>query len=142
MKNLLISLGVVVLAAVAAFGTAFMVNGNRELHRAARDNDAMSWLRTEFQLDAAQFAAIKKLHEDYSVVCADHCVTITKARHSAPPAELARLEQVCVESMVDHFRRVAAVMSPGQGDRYLATVLPRIRGYEHAGAPSLQALRP
>jgi hypothetical protein len=143
MRNLLISLGVVVAVAAAAFGTAYAINGDRALHRAARDNDAMAWLRVEFQLNAAQFAAIKKLHDDYGVVCAEHCTMITKARQrSAPPAELARLEEICVEAMTSHFRRVAAEMSPAQGARYLATVLPRIPGYQHAGAPTVQAHQP
>jgi hypothetical protein len=143
LKNLLISLAVALSACATAFGVFYALNEDAPLHRAARDNDAMAWLRTEFQLDAAQFAAIQKLHDDYGSVCAEHCAIITEARQrSAPAAELARLEQNCVDAMTDHFRRVAAVMSPAQGQRYLATVLPRIAGYPHAGAPDVQGRQP
>jgi hypothetical protein len=40
--------------------------------------------------------------------------------------------------MADHFRAVAALMPPGEGERYLAIVLPRVSGYPHEGAPTLQ----
>lgn len=142
-KNLLISLAVALSACATAFGVFYALNENPALHRAAQDNDAMAWLRAEFKLDDAQFAAIRKLHEDYGIVCAEHCTRITNARErSAPPAELAALEQACVDAMTSHFRRVAAVMAPAEGQRYLATVLPRISGYQHAGAPNMQAQQP
>src|SRR6185369_3266733 len=107
---------------------------------AAREGDAMAWLRTEFHLNDTQFAAIKKLHDDYGSVCAEHCTAIMEARkRSAPPAEIAALEKTCVDAMTTHFRRVAALMPPGEGERYLATVLPRVSGYEHAAPPNLRA---
>jgi hypothetical protein len=37
-----------------------------------------------------------------------------------------------------HFRRVAALMPPVQGERYLALVLPRVDGHPHHGAPNLR----
>jgi hypothetical protein len=141
MRNFFISLGVVLVAAAAAFGASFMLNDNPDLRRAARAGDAMAWLRTEFRLDDAQFAAVRKLHDDYGAVCAEHCLAITNAREgTAAAAELARLEKACVDAMTAHFRRVAAVMAPAQGERYLATVLPRIAAYEHANAPTVQAI--
>jgi hypothetical protein len=140
MKNLLITFSIALAAAAVAFGVFYALSDDEAIHRAAREGDAMAWLRTEFQLDDARFAAIKKLHDEYGVVCAEHCVTITNARQrTAPPAELARLEQACIDAMTGHFRRVAAVMTPAQGERYLATVLPRIPGYQHAGAPNVRA---
>jgi hypothetical protein len=140
MRNFLISLGVVLVAAAAAFGASFVLNDNPDLRRAARDGDAMAWLRTEFRLDDTQFAAIRKLHDDYGAVCAEHCLAITNAREgAAAAAELAQLEKACVDAMTAHFQRVAAVMGPPQGERYLATVLPRIAAYAHANAPTVQA---
>ena len=56
----------------------------------------------------------------------------------APAAEVAALEKVCVDAMTAHFRRVAVLMPPGQGDRYLGFVLPRIAGYSHQGAPNVR----
>ena len=41
--------------------------------------------------------------------------------------------------MTAHFKRVAAEMPVAEGARYLATVLPRVAGYEHTGAPNVRA---
>ena len=139
MKNFLITLALAVAACGAAFGVFYVVNDVPAMHRAARANDAMTWLRTEFHLDDAQYAAIRKLHDDYAVVCGEHCAAIqaAKDRH-APAAEVAALEKRCVDAMTAHFRRVAAAMPKAEGARYLAMVLPRIAGYGHAGAPNLR----
>jgi hypothetical protein len=139
MKNYLITLGLAVVACLATFAAFYGLHDDAAMRQAAREGDPMAWMRAEFQIDDAQFAAIEKLHDEYGMVCVEHCAMITNARQQAAPAgELARLERLCVDAMTGHFRRVAALMSPAEGDRYLATVLPRIAGYEHAGAPSLQ----
>ncbi|HVS51626.1 MAG TPA: hypothetical protein VHD62_04665 [Opitutaceae bacterium] len=143
MKNLLITLGVALAACAAAFGAFYALSDVPAMHRAAQDGDAMMWLRTEFHLDEAQFAAIKKLHEDYAVVCAGHCTEIAQAKkRNAPPAEMAALEKTCVDAMTEHFRRVAQLMPAGEGERYLAMVLPRIAGYAHTGAPNVRLTTP
>ena len=140
MKHFLLTVMAVLGACGVAFGTFYALNDAPELHRAARENDAMAWLRAEFHLNDTQFAAIKKLHDDYGVVCGEHCAAIMDARErKAPAAEVAALEKVCVDAMTAHFRRVAAEMPAGEGERYLATVLPRVSGYAHTGAPNLRA---
>ena len=99
----------------------------------------MTWLRDEFQLTDAQYASIQTLHIDYHEQCMQHCAAILEAREKHEPAPvLTRLEAECEQSMARHFKQVAALMSPEQGTRYLATVLPRIKGYSHAQAPSLK----
>lgn len=139
MKNFWITLVVLVAAAGVSFGAFYVMNDDPAVRRAAREHDAMAWLRAEFQLDDGQFAAIKELHDNYGYECARHCSAIMDARErQAPAEEVARLERVCVDSMTVHFRRVAALMTPGQGERYLAIVLPRVSGYSHEGAPTLQ----
>jgi hypothetical protein len=139
MKNFWITLGLALAACAAAFGAFYAISDEPAMHQAARDGDAMTWLRTEFHLDDAQFAAIKKLHEDYAAVCTEHCAAIAQAKkRNAPPAERAALEKTCVDAMTAHFRRVATLMPAGEGDRYLAMVLPRIAGYEHTGAPNVR----
>jgi hypothetical protein len=140
MKNFWFTVLLVVAAGTTAFGTFFIMNDAPEIRRAAREGDAMAWLRTEFKLDDAQFAAIKALHADYGLVCARHCRMIIAARdRGAPPAEISALEKTCVDSMTDHFQRVAALMSPAEGKRYLAMVMPRVAEYDHArGAPNVQ----
>lgn len=139
MKNLLITLALALAACGGAFGLAYFTSDAPALSAAAREGDAMTWLRVEFRLNESQFAAIKSLHEDYSVVCGQHCAEIMEARErKAPAAEVAALEKVCVDAMTAHFRRVAALMPAGQGDRYLAMVLPRVAGYSHQGAPNVR----
>jgi len=139
-KNLLLTLGIVAAACALSFGVFFAVNREpAEVRRAERDGDALTWLRAEFQLNDAQFAAIKKLHEDYRGVCAEHCAAIMAAeKRAAPSAEVAALEKTCVDAMTEHFKRVATLMPVGQGERYLAIVLPRIADYDHRGAPNVQ----
>ena len=139
MKNFLITLAMALLACGAAFGVFYAMNDDPAMHRAARENDAMAWLRAEFHLNEAQFAAVKKLHDEYARVCGGHCAAIMAAKkRSAPAAEIAALEKTCVDAMTVHFRRVAALMPAGEGERYLATVLPRVDGYPHTGAPNVQ----
>ncbi len=139
MRNWWLSLLVVLAAGAASFGVFYALNDDAELRRAARDGDAMAWLRAEFHLSDEQFAAIRQLHDDYALVCTRHCRAIINARQrQAPAGEIATLEQICVDAMTEHFRRVAALMPTGEGERYLAIVLPRIANYEHVGAPSVQ----
>ncbi|ACB74841.1 hypothetical protein [Opitutus terrae] len=139
MKNFWLSVLMVVAVGAVSFAAFYALNDAPEIRRAAREHDAMAWLRVEFKLDETQFAAIKRLHDDYGKVCEQHCNAILRARRQkAPPAEIAALEQVCVGSMTEHFRQVAALMPAGQGERYLAIVLPRVSDYSHQGAPNLQ----
>lgn len=140
MKNFLLTVVAALVVGAVTFGAFYALNDAPELRRAARENDAMAWLQAEFHLNDAQFAAIKKLHDDYGVVCGEHCAAIMDARaRKAPPAEIAALEKTCVDAMTGHFRRVAAAMPAGEGERYLATVLPRVSGYAHTGAPNVRA---
>jgi hypothetical protein len=139
MKNFLLTLVVLAAAGAASFGVFYAMNDLPAVRRAAREGDAMAWLKAEFQLDDAQFAAIRKLHDDFGAACGGHCAAIMAAkRRQAPAAEVAALEQVCVQAMMEHFRRVAALMPAEQGGRYLAIVLPRVKDYDHTGAPNVQ----
>lgn len=115
--------------------------------------DDLRWIRTEFRLNDEQFAAVKKLHDDYSVVCAGHCADISAAQQrlhslttsSAPATELeaarrdvAALEEVCNTATRAHLRRVAAVMAADQGARYLALVEPHLAHSPHDGSRGLK----
>jgi hypothetical protein len=138
-RNILITVALVVAVCAAAFGTGFVLGGDRALHEAERDGDALAWLRAEFRLSDTEFTAIRRLHEDFSVECGRHCAAIIAARERrAPAGEVAELERTCVDAMKVHFRRVAALMPPAQGERYLALVLPRVEGHPHHGAPNLR----
>ena len=140
MKNFLLTLVIAAAVCALSFGAFYALNREpAEMRRALSEGDAMAWLRAEFQLNDTQFAAIKKLHDDYRSVCADHCAAIMAAeKRHAPRAEIAALEKTCVDAMTAHFKRVAALMPPGQGERYLAIVLPRIADFDHRGAPNVQ----
>ena len=122
--------------------------------RDVQKRDALEWLRTDFNLDDTQFAAVKRLHDSYSVVCEEHCRAIQEAaRHrnmvkSKSPADavalaaadqkLQELRVVCETAIASHVREVAARMSKQQGERYLAMVLPKIRDFDHQGAADLR----
>ncbi len=137
MKNLLYTALLALAIGAAAAGGFYLSQRDPELRRAARERDAMAWLRTEYRLTAAQEAAITKLQSAYAVVCTEHCLRIEAARkRPAPAAEMAALEKTCTDAMRTHFTEVAGLMSPGEGERYLREVLPRIDHYGHAGAPT------
>jgi hypothetical protein len=142
-RNLLVTLGLVVAVCAGAFGAFFAANREpADLRRAALENNAMEWLRSDFHPNPAQFAAIRALHADFARECSVHCAAITAARRRHDtPAAIAKLEDFCVRAMTEHFHRVAALMPPGEGRRYLAVVLPRIADYGHGGAPDLR-MRP
>lgn len=154
MKYLLRTLLVLAIAAVAAGFACYYFSSVPELHAAARKGDAMAWLRTDFNLDDRQFAEIQRLHEDYAPSCEEHCRMIQgaiKARDAlrmtnrddpaaAEEAEraLQQLRATCESAITVHVHQVAAVMSPEDGKRYLALVLPKIADFDHQVAPDLK----
>lgn len=139
MKNLAITIAVALVACAIACGVVFVLSDDPALRAAARDGDAMAWLRLEFRLNDGEFASIQRLHEEFSIECSRHCAAIMAARErNAAAAEVAALEKYCVDAMGDHFRRVAALMPPEKGERYLAVVLPRLAGHAHQGAPNVR----
>lgn len=143
MKNWVLTILFALAASALSFGAFYTLNRhNSEVRSAARAGDALEWLRVDFKLSDAQYAQVKQLHDDYGVVCGEHCMAIMRAeKRGAPRVEVAALERECVESMTAHFRRVASVMSPEQGERYLKIVLPRVSDYDHRGAPNLGGRR-
>lgn len=147
----------VVLLAVAAGATgfiAFRTTSNDEVARALAKQDAMEWLRADFKLTDPQFAAIKKLHDAYSVVCEEHCREIMRAvrtrnelkaasqtdAHALATADgrVEELRLVCESAIATHVRECAAQMSPEAGQRYLALILPKIKDFDHQAPPDLQ----
>jgi uncharacterized membrane protein len=144
---------VVVLAGAVGFVT-YRASGDGPVQEALSRQDAMEWLRADFQLTDEQFSAIKKMHDAYSTVCEEHCREIQQAARArreiaaaAPPdpAALAaadrRVEQlrlVCESAIATHVRQCAEVMSPEAGRRYMALVLPKIKDFDHEAAPNLQ----
>lgn len=147
------TLVLVVAVAMAAGWGAYRLGSRPEVEQALTKRDALEWLRADFQLTDAQFAAIKQLHENYSVVCEEHCRAIQaatsernalKKNGTADAAALAtadrRVEElrlVCESAIATHVRQCAAHMSPEAGERYLALVLPKIKDFDHVAAPDV-----
>jgi hypothetical protein len=139
MRNLGVTFGVALIVCAVAFGLGYIAERNRELHRAAVNKDAMAWLHTEFHLSDQQFAAIKRLHVEYRLKCDGKCAEMMSARRrAASPDELQLLEAQCVADMLIHFQQVATLMPTGEGERYLASVLPYVAVVEDAGAPNMR----
>src|SRR5688572_29304185 len=144
-KYILATATLIVAAAGATWLVCYRMAAKPAIREAVQKRNALEWLRTDFNLDDAQFAAVKRLHDSYSVVCEEHCRAIqVAARHrntlkSQSPADAAavaaadqKLEElrvVCETAIASHVREVAARMSKEQGERYLAMVLPKIRDF-------------
>lgn len=141
---------VIALAAGAAGVTYLCMRGDRPVMSGG--DDSMTWLRSEFKLTPAQLAEIEKIHEAYQSVCEDHCALIMEQRaklrrlqsEGAPDADIAaaqaeakRLDENCRASLEAHIRQVAGLIGGEQGERYLATILPRIARFDHGGSPDL-----
>lgn len=152
MKYLLGTLALVALAAAVIGFVCFRMNSDPQLHAAAATGDAMLWLRSDFHLTDAQFAAIRQLHASYAGTCEEHCRMIqeaTRARDTLAAArgdaaalvaanrELQDLRRNCETAIARHVRQVAALMPPEDGRRYLALVLPKIATFDHLAAPDL-----
>lgn len=141
---------VIALAAGAAGVTYLCMRGDRP--SMSGGEDTMLWLRDEFKLSPEQFARIKQVHDAYQSVCEDHCALIMEQRVrlrrlqtegasaadlAAARAEAARLDETCRASLEAHIRQVAGLIGGEQGERYLATILPRIAHFDHTGSPDL-----
>lgn len=145
---------VVLVGALAGAGwmVSYRTSCDPAAHAAARSGDTMGWMRCEFALTDAQYAEIARLHAEHTEVCRGHCELVaaaqaqlaeaaragTPAVQAAAQARVRSAEAVCRASVEAHVRRVAAVMAPREGERYLAMVLPRIAALDHAGPPDLR----
>jgi hypothetical protein len=150
-------LGVVLfLGALACLGCllGYRLGCDPVLSDAAAHGDTMAWLRHEYHLSTTQAEAIGKLHLDYSEACELHCLRIRQARDEkarlvasgkadaaalkAMDEKLQSLSDFCASQLSGHLERVAALMNPEDGARYLATVKPLVARFNHEGAPDLR----
>lgn len=156
-KHFVVTLVAIALVAGAAGMVAFRAAGNPTVEQALAKKDAMGWMRADFGLTDAQFDAIQKLHDAYSLVCEEHCREIQKASHvravlrAAPQSDAAalaaadrrveELQQICESAIATHVRQCASHMPPEAAQRYLALVLPKIKDFDHVAPPDLQLNR-
>jgi hypothetical protein len=154
MRHLFATLALLAALAGAAGLAAFRAGDDPAVRRALERQDALAWLRADFGLTDAQFAAIKRLHDAYASVCDEHCRQIREAMDArdelkrsgrATADQLAaadrRVEElvlVCESAIATHVRACAALMAPEAAARYLALVLPKIKEFDHLGAPDLR----
>lgn len=113
-----------------------------------QDGSDIAWLRMEFKLSDEQFAAIEKLHADYGPQCASHCAAIMETNDEVKKLErseagtdelaaarqrMADLETVCNAATRAHLQKVAAVMSPEDGRRFLRMTEQHLSSQPHDG---------
>jgi len=152
-KHLVGTLAAIALLATATGYVGYRMSLNPALHAAAAKGDTMEWLRTDFHLSDAQLREVRQLHEAYSGTCDVHCRMIQEATRArvaleathadktaidAANEKIRRLRAVCEGSLTTHVHEVAALMSPEDGRRYLALVLPKIASFDHTAAPDLR----
>lgn len=153
MKYLLGTAAVIALLAVCTGYLGYHMNCDPALHAAVAKGDTMEWLRTDFHLTDAQLSEVRRLHESYAGTCEEHCRMIqeaTRARTAleaahgdkaaldAANAKIQGLRAVCEGAIAAHVRKVATLMSPEDGRRYLALVLPKVANFDHTAAPDLR----
>jgi len=132
MRNLWLTVTFIAVVGAASFGAFFLKSREALPDDIGTDANPVAWMQTEFGLSDAQLASIGKIHDDYMVVCGEHCSEILAARaRGASADEIAAIESECVSSMTSHFREVAALLPAGQGARYLDLVLPRVAAFDH-----------
>ena len=102
----------------------------------------LAWLREEFVLNDAQFAAVAKEHETYAPICQEMCARIAEANAKADHLirtsravtpevrtaleETAAVREECRAAMLTHIYAVAAQMNSEQGSRYVEMMKARI----------------
>jgi hypothetical protein len=106
------------------------------------DHPELEWLRREYQLDDAQFRAIRAKHEAHDIVCRQLCLDLIAARKKLDAAIAASPEmneevetaftewssqrKICREATIAHMYEVSSLMSPEAGARYRERVLQHL----------------
>jgi hypothetical protein len=148
-RYVLATITAIVAAAAATCFICYQSCTNPDVHAAVQKGDALEWLRSDFNLNEAQFAAVKRLHDSYAVECEAHCNAIQNAARqreelktqspvnatalAEAQKKVDELRVVCETAIASHVRQVATHMSPEQSARYLALVLPKIKDFDHQG---------
>jgi len=152
-KNVWIAAALLLAIAMAAGFAGYRAGCDPAMHEQACRSDTMAWLRQEFHLTDAQYAAIDELHRGYTASCDEHCRAIREAMQardaleSAKPADPAAIAAAgrrvrelsgrCETALLRHLGQVAALMSPEDGRRYLGMMRPLVAKFRHTGAPDL-----
>jgi len=116
------------------------------------DEPELAWLQHEFELNDAQFAQVRALHDEYLSNCAATCQRIAATNalirdrigsqtNVTPEVEslltsAAQLRTQCQRQMLEHFYQISRAMPPEQGRRYLEWVQDQVFSMPHEQAPS------
>ena len=152
MKKILLFLFLVLLVGIGGWALGYCLS-TAQTPRPTRNPEAMLlWLRQEYHLDPGQYAAVRKLHDEYLPQARelslrrDRAYEALKALMSPYEGEdskavsdtyLAKVfaaarEYVAAKEAVranynQHINAVAAAMSPDESERFLETVKNKIR---------------
>lgn len=134
-RSLIVVLGALALGA-AVFAGSYFAGQRAGVAYCASPMDDLSWLRTEFHLNDAEMARMRRLHDSYLPQCAKMCALIAAKKTEVQAAlanetnitvvaqekltELGELRAQCQAQMLRHFIAVSQAMPPEQGRRYLA----------------------
>ncbi len=134
-RPLIILAGALALGAMV-FAGSFWIARQCCVRQTTASADDLDWLRREFQLNDAELARVRQLHDGYLPKCAEMCLRIAAKKReleatvsgatNVNPAieqtlvELGELRARCQAQMLQHFAEVSQAMPPEQGRRYLA----------------------
>ncbi len=147
-------LGIILLAGVVVYLTAFHFFYAHTHALATSDRSELEWLRYEFGLSEHQFQTINKLHGQHDVKCLEFCDALEKGnvrllrmmRESTeitPGIESAlqeatKLRERCRRTTLQHIYEVSLEMPPEAGKRYREMMTARLvdSGLHHQTAVS------
>jgi hypothetical protein len=137
--------------ALAVIASSFVRRGccDKQLAKSAGCGDTSRWFRCEFGADGPTCDAIVKAQADFCKKCREHCAATAaageilkqlpadapKESREAAEASLEAAKKHCHEARVAHARRIAGMLAPEAGKRYLTVVLPHLAKLDHAGPP-------
>lgn len=146
--RLLLLLGMLCLAAASGYFLVKPWSTGLARGPADADSSGLQWLQKEYALTDTQFERIKQEHDTYHPRCMEMCEEIRLAnarvaellgRSTAmtPEVETALKEAEatyarCRATMLAHVYRVAALMPPEAGRRYIQDVAPRLLTGAHS----------
>lgn len=153
-RSLVILIGALAVGA-AVFAGSFLVARQCCVKQMAAPADDLDWLRREFQLNEAELARVRQLHQGYLPKCAEMCARIAAKKSELESAlagstnvtpavekrllELGELRAQCQSQMLQHFVEVSQAMPPEPGRRYLAEMQRLTLGFHEQIEQSMSA---
>lgn len=141
MKRALVILFAGLALGAAAYFLCFRM-ATQPMRQAASVEKELAWLAMEFRLTPEQMQRVEALHSDYQPRCMEMCRKIAEnnaqldrliaAKRDVTPEmdrllrESAEIQVECRRDMLTHIYAVAAVMPPGQGERYIGLLKTRV----------------